>query len=302
MSQVEKQIAVNTAHGRLPDIGERDKPVVTPGRVVRGGILHLVLILISITMVGPFVWMALSGLKNTADIFHVPPTLFPSVWEWGNIWHSLTVLPFGTAYFNSGYISVTIVIGQLFTCSMAAFAFAKIQFPLKNFLFILFLATLMVPAQVTIVPLYLIMKQLGWIDTHLSLIVPGVLFNAFGVFLLRQFFMSVPNELHEAAVVDGANMWQIYWRIMLPLVRPALAALGITSFLGSWNNFFYPLIFLNTPARFTVPLLLNLFKGLYAVDWPDMMAASTIAILPMLIVYIIGQKYFIEGIAITGIK
>jgi multiple sugar transport system permease protein len=155
---------------------------------------------------------------------------------------------------------------------------------------------------VTIVPLYLIMKWLGWIDSPISLIVPGALFNAFGVFLLRQFFMGLPNELFEAAVMDGAGVWKTYWSIMLPLVRPALSALGIVSFMGSWNNFFYPLIFLNTTSKFTVPILLNMFKGLYSVNWPDMMAASTIAVLPVLIAYLIGQRYIIEGITLTGIK
>lgn len=263
---------------------------------------HLILIFLSVVMVGPFIWMALSGLKTSADIFQVPPTLFPTTWEWSNIWHSLTILPFGRAYFNSFYISVLVVGGQLVTCSMAAYAFAKIKFPFRNTIFLIFLATLMVPAQVTIVPLYLIMKDLGWLNTSLTLIVPGALFNAFGVFLLRQFFMGIPHELTEAAVIDGASPWRIYRSILLPLIRPALSALGVVSFLGNWNNFFYPLIFLNSQDQFTVPVLLNLFKGLYSVDWPDMMAASTIATVPVLIVYLLGQRYIIEGIALTGIK
>lgn len=275
---------------------------LTTGRAIRGTVLHIVLVIGAIVMVGPFLWMALSGLKSSSDIFRVPPTFFPSQWEWGNIKSSFTQLPFGRAYFNSFYISVLVVGGQLITCSMAAYAFAKINFPFRNTIFIVFLATMMVPAQVTIVPLYLIMKWLGWIDTHLSLIIPGALFNAFGVFLLRQFFMGLPNELFEAAIIDGAGVWKVYWSIMLPLVRPALSALGIVSFMGSWNNFFYPLIFLNSTNNFTVPILLNMFKGLYSVDWPDMMAASTIAVFPVLIAYLIGQRYIIEGITLTGIK
>lgn len=280
----------------------KNKSIAPVSRGIRSIPLHVILLLGSIVMIGPFIWMALSGLKTSSDIFRVPPTLFPSTWEWSNIGHSFTVLPFGRAYFNSFYISLLIVGGQLLTCSMAAFAFAKIKFPFRNSLFILFLATMMVPPQVTVVPLYLILKWFGWLDSSLSLIIPGALFNAFGVFLLRQFFLGIPTDLHEAAILDGASLWKIYSKVMLPLIRPALSALAIVSFMGSWNNFFYPLIFLNTPSRFTVPLLLNMFKGLYSVDWPDMMAASTIAVLPVLIVYIIAQRYIIEGITLTGIK
>jgi multiple sugar transport system permease protein len=185
---------------------------------------------------------------------------------------------------------------------MAAYAFAKIKFPLRDFIFILFLATMMVPEQVTIIPLYLMMKQFGWIDTHLPLIVPAALINAFGVFLLRQFIKSIPNELEEAAIVDGANRWTIYSRIIIPLIKPALSALGIFTFLGMWNAFFKPLIFLNSIEKFTVPMMLNQFRGQYTTDWALLMAASSIAIVPVLIVYIIGQRYIIEGVTLTGIK
>ncbi|MCL6633649.1 MAG: carbohydrate ABC transporter permease [Alicyclobacillus herbarius] len=278
----------------------RPRPLLSSN--IGRALLHVVLSIGAIVMVAPFVWMVLSSLKTPADIFRIPPTLFPTTWQWSNFPEALSELPFGRAYFNSFYISVLVVGGQLLTCSMAAFAFAKIRFRFRNALFLLFLATMMVPAQVTIVPLFLIMKEFGWLNTSLSLIVPGALFNAFGVFLLRQFFMSIPDEIQEAAIMDGANLWHIYVRIMLPLVRPALSALGVVSFMGSWNNFFYPLVFLNSPNQFTVPVLLNLFKGLYSVNWPDMMAASTVAVIPVLIVYIIGQRYIIEGIAMTGIK
>src|SRR3712207_5379764 len=182
-----------------------------------------------------------------------PPrsTLFPDT----------TLFRSGRAYFNSFYISLITVSSTLLTASMAAYAFAKIRFPGREAGFLLFLATMMVPSQVTIIPLFLIMKALGWVDTHLAVIVPGALFNAFAVFLLRQFVRGIPKELEEAALIDGANRWRIYWQIILPLLVPALAALGIFLFLGSWNNFFYPLIFLNTPDLYTVPLMLNQFRG-----------------------------------------
>jgi multiple sugar transport system permease protein len=281
---------------------QKNQPNSRVGRRIRTLLVHFVLILASVIMFGPFIWMALSGLKDLAQIFQVPPTFFPNPWIWGNISSSLTAMPFGKAYFNSAYISIIIVIGQLLTCSMAAFAFAKIDFPYRNFLFILFISMLMVPEQVTIVPLYIILKNIGWLDTHLSLIVPDALFSAFGVFLLRQFFMGIPRDLSEAAYVDGANMWTIYWRIMIPLIRPALSALAIVAFLGTWNNFFKPVIFLSSTEKFTVPLMLSTFKGLYVTDWTLMMAGSSIAVLPVLIVYLVLQRNIIEGISMTGIK
>jgi multiple sugar transport system permease protein len=265
-------------------------------------ILHVLLILASVVMFGPFLWMAFSGLKDLAQIFQVPPTLFPNPWRWENISRSLTAMPFDKAYINSAYISVIVVLSQLLTCSMAAFSFAKIDFPFRNVLFILFLSMLMVPEQVTIVPLYIILKNLGWLDTHLSLIVPDALFSAFGVFLLRQFFMGIPRDLSEAAYVDGANMWKIYWRIMVPLIRPALASLAIVSFLGNWNSFFKPVIFLSSTDNFTVPLMLSTFKGLYVTDWTLMMSGSAIAVMPVLLVYLVLQRNIIEGISMTGIK
>jgi multiple sugar transport system permease protein len=272
------------------------------GTKIRTLLLHFVLILASAIMFGPFIWMALSGLKDLAQIFQSPPTFFPNPWIWENISRSLTAMPFAKAYYNSAYISITIVLGQLLTCSMAAYAFAKINFPYRNILFILFISILMVPEQVTIVPLYIILKNIGWLDTHLSLIIPDALFSAFGVFLLRQFFMGIPRDLSEAAYVDGASMWTIYWRIMIPLIRPALSALAIIAFLGTWNNFFKPVIFLSSTEKFTVPLMLSTFKGLYVTDWTLMMAGSSIAVLPVLIVYLVLQRNIIEGIALTGIK
>lgn len=265
-------------------------------------VLHIVLIIGACMMALPFVWMVLSSLKDLSQVFVVPPKWIPDPFIWSNYKDSLTALPFGRAYFNSFYINMIVVVSQLITCSMAAYAFAKITFPFREPLFILFLATMMVPGQVTIIPLYLIMKNIGWLDTHLAIIVPSALLNAFGVFLLRQFFRGIPKEMEEAAIVDGANRWTIYARIMLPLIKPALSALGIFTFLGMWNNFFNPLIFLSSTDKFTVPMMLNLYRGMYSTDWTLMMAGASIALIPVLIVYIIGQKYIIEGVTLSGIK
>ncbi|MBO0995192.1 carbohydrate ABC transporter permease [Bacillus sp. SD088] len=265
-------------------------------------IIHFFVICGSLIMIFPFLWSISSSLKDISQIFIVPPEVIPNPFVWSNYPDSLQAMPFGKAYWNSFYITFLVVGVSLLTASMAAYAFAKIKFRGSNFLFIFFLATMMVPNQVTMIPLYMIMDKIGWLDTHLSIIVPGALFNAFAVFLLRQFIMGIPNELEEAAIMDGANPIKIYWEIILPLVKPALAAVGIFLFLGSWNNFLQPLIYLSTPELFTVPLLLNYFKGLYATDWALMMAGSTISIIPVLIVYIIAQKHIIEGVALTGIK
>lgn len=161
---------------------------------------------------------------------------------------------------------------------------------------------MMVPSQVTMIPTFILYKYIGWIDTHLPLTVPWVLFSAFGVFLIRQFILTLPKELDEAAIIDGANHFVIYTRIILPLIVPVLATLAIFTFMSSWNNFLGPLIYLNSPEKYTVPLLLAQFKGIYITDWTLLMAASTIAIVPVLIVYLLGQRYIIESIALTGIK
>ncbi|WMM33026.1 carbohydrate ABC transporter permease [Shouchella clausii] len=288
-----------------------DNPVLNPGPVKqkkRGRIrisqilLHLALVIGSIVMAGPFIWMALSSLKSFEQIFAVPPVWIPDPFVWSNFTDSLQAMPFGRAYFNSFYISTIVVVSQVLTCSMAAYAFAKLKFPGSKVLFIAFLATMMVPMQVTLIPLYIIMDNIGWVNTHLSIIVPNALFNAFGVFLLRQFMMGIPKEMEEAAVMDGANPLYIYAKIMLPLIKPALAAFAIFSFIGIWNNFIQPLVFLSDTTLFTVPLLLATFKGLYVTNWPLMMAGATISVVPVLIVYFFAQRQIIEGIALTGVK
>jgi len=264
-------------------------------------ILHIILALGAALMVFPFLWMILTSFKDISQAFLIPPKWIPDPWVWENYPNSFQALPFDRAYFNSIYISIVVVGATLLTASMAAYAFAKITFPGRELLFLLFLATMMIPGQVTIIPLFLIMKQLGWVDTHLAIIVPGALFNAFAVFLLRQFIRGIPKEMEEAATIDGCSRWRIYWQIILPLLVPAMSALGIFLFLGSWNNFFGPLIFLNSPELFTVPMMLNQFRGQYTVDWTLLMAGTVIAVLPVLVVYLILQRRIIEGITLTGL-
>jgi len=263
--------------------------------------LHLVLIVGALLMLFPFLWMLLTAFKDIRQSLQVPPAWLPNPWVWENFPESLAALPFGRAYFNSAYIVAIVVVATLLTASMAAYAFARIDFPGSRPLFILFLATMMVPRQVTIIPLYVIMAQIGWIDSHLAIIVPSALLNAFAVFLLRQFVKAIPIELEEAAVLDGASRWTIYWTIILPLLKPGLAALAVLTFLDTWNNFFTPLIFLNSPQQFTVPLLLNQFRSQFSIDYGHLMAGSAIAIVPVMVVYILGQRAIIESVAAAGL-
>jgi multiple sugar transport system permease protein len=286
-----------------PRVRARERAETRGPRISIGTLaLHLVLIIGAFIMGMPFIWMLLTSLKDFTQAFAYPPTWIPNPVVWQNFPDSLTALPFGRAYFNSVYITLVVVVAQLLTCSMAGYAFARLRFPGSELVFLLFLAMMMVPGQVTVIPLFIMLRDVGWINTHLALIVPPALLNAFGVFLMRQFVRGLPVELEEAAIVDGANRWTIFWRVILPLLRAPLAALGILSFLGQWNNFFMPLIMLNSPNLFTVPLLLNEFRSEYTTQWTLMMAGSVIAVLPVLIIYIVGQRYFIAGIAMTGLK
>lgn len=296
----------NLPDANEPTVSDRAEPMVSRKGTWFGMgsdvLTHVVLIIGALSMIIPFYWMVTTALKDLSQAFLIPPLWIPDPIRWENFPNSLDALPFGRAYFNSAYIAVLTVLGTLLTSSMAGYAFARVQFPLKGILFTLFLATLMIPGQITIIPQYLIMRDLGWLDTHIALIVPSVMFSAFGVFLLRQFILSLPGELEESAVLDGANRFRIYWQIILPLLRAPMSALAIFVFLGSWNDVFRANIFLSSPDLYTVPLLLNQFRGLYITDWTLLMAGATIAIIPVLIVYLIGQRYIIEGVAMTGLK
>ena len=284
------------------DVSQPVESTSRAGRLVASVLLYVAVTIGALVMFMPFAWMLLASLKDLGQIYQVPPNWIPNPFVFQNYVNAWTSVPFATGYINSAIVTVTVVVVNLLTCSMAAYAFARIEFPFRHTLFILFLATLMVPEQVTIIPLYIIIESVGLIDTLLSLIIPYALFNAFGVFLLRQFIKSLPIDLEEAAIVDGANRWTIYWRIILPLIRPALAAFGIFTFLFQWNNFFRPLVFLNSIDNYTVPLAINFFRGQYATDFALLMAGSAISIVPVLIVYAIGQRQIIEGIATTGLK
>jgi multiple sugar transport system permease protein len=285
-----------------PGVAGRARRPIMWSRLATTTLLYAVVGLSAFLMVFPFLWLLSTSLKSDGEALMIPPVWIPNPILWENYQRAWEALPFGRAYLNSIYIAILVTLVQLLTCAMAAYGFARIRFWGRDVIFVLFLATLMVPFQVTLVPSFILFKQIAWVNTHLPLLVPPMLTNAFGVFLLRQFIMTLPLELEEAAVMDGANRAHLFGLITLPLIGPGLAALGIFTFLGTWNAFLAPLIFLNSSELFTVPILLNSFRGLYNTAWPLVMAASAISVIPVLVVYVALQQYFIQGIALTGLK
>jgi len=263
--------------------------------------IHLVLIIGALFMVGPFLWMILTSLKTLGESAMVPPVIFPEKLQWNNYSDVVATLPFIKFYWNTIVTTIAKAVGQLVFCSLAAYAFARIEFPGRNLLFVLTLSVLMVPGQVYLLPQFLIMKDLGWLNSLQALIVPG-LFSAFGTFLLRQFFMSLPKELEEAAKLDGCNHFQIYWHIMLPLARSGLIALAIFVTLWSWNDFLWPLIVNSSPNKMTLSVGLASLQGQHGTNYPVLMAGSLLAIWPMIVVFMIFQRQFVEGISLTGSK
>ncbi len=262
---------------------------------------HIVIYALAFITLAPFVWMILTSLKDMSEIFVYPPQWFPTEFRFDNYSKAFEAAPFGRYYFNSIFIAVTVTFGQLVTCSMAAFAFARLQFPGRNILFYLFLGTMMIPYNVTMIPSFLVLYWLGWIDTYYALIVPG-LASAFGTFLLRQFFITIPKELEEAAYIDGATKLQVLRTIIVPLAKPALATLAVFTFMGVFNDFIWALIVINSEDMQTVQLGLAIFRDRYLTQWDLLMAGSVTAVLPILIVFFFAQKYFIQGITLSGLK
>jgi multiple sugar transport system permease protein len=263
--------------------------------------LYFILSIIAIFMIIPFLWMLSTSLKEPGAVFKYPPQWIPKPVVFRNYVDAWKAVPFGRFFINSIIVAVCVTIGQVFTSSLAAYAFARLRFPGRDTLFLGYLATMMIPGQVTMIPVFILIKKLGWIDTYQALILPSI-FSAYGTFMLRQFFLTIPKELEEAAIIDGLNRWQIYWKIILPLSKPALATLSTFVFLGSWNDFMWPLIVTNSMEMKTLPVGLAAFQGLYTTDWNLLMAASTIVLAPVLILYIFNQRFFTRGIVMTGLK
>ncbi|HEY63963.1 MAG TPA: carbohydrate ABC transporter permease [Caldilineae bacterium] len=261
--------------------------------------LHGILIAGSVLMLLPFIWMLSTSLKEPREVFTYPPVWIPSRIAWENYVQAVSLMPFGRFYLNSLVVAVSVTLLQLTTSSLAAFAFARLRFWGREPLFMLYLATLMIPFQVTMIPNFILIRYLGWYDSYKALILPPS-FSAFSTFLLRQYFLGIPMDFDEAARIDGASSWRIWRQIILPLSGPALAALSIFVFLGAWNDFLWPLVITMSLEMRTLPVGLSAFQGQYNVQWHLLMAGSVIALLPVLLIYILAQRWFVEGITLSG--
>ncbi|HNX68172.1 MAG TPA: carbohydrate ABC transporter permease [Candidatus Omnitrophota bacterium] len=274
---------------------------------IRLFLLTVLLTLGAISMAAPFLWMVSTSLRDAGQVFmdnkvwwrEWVPTSF--VWQnYVKIWQMKSV-PFAMFYLNSLLASVCITFGQVATSAMAAYAFARLTFPGRDQLFFGYLATMMIPGTVTMIPVFILLRALGWIDSYKALILPGI-FSAYGTFMLRQFFLTLPKELEDAAKIDGCSYRRIFWNIILPLSKPALATLTTFTFMGSWTSLMWPLIVLNTHTKYTLPVGLAYLQGVHNTDWTLLMAAAMMMILPILVVFLFNQRFFVEGIKLTGIK
>lgn len=271
-------------------------------RAVRVTIAYLFLLVGSFCFLLPLLWMFSTSLKPDNEVFEYPPRFLPSSWDWENYYLGWSALPFNTYLRNTVIVTFSNVLGNLISCSLPAYGFARLRARGSSFLFMLVLATMMIPFQVTLIPNFILFKTLGWTDSLLPITVPAWFGWPFSIFLLRQFFMGLPRELDDAARIDGCSYFRIYWNIILPLSKPALATIAIFGFIGNWNNFLGPLIYINKQDLYTLALGLNLFRGQYVTYYNQLMAVSLLALAPILIVFFFTQRTFIQGIALTGIK
>jgi multiple sugar transport system permease protein len=264
--------------------------------------IYLLLILGIVLMVGPFLWMLLGSLKTQAEFLVSPPTFLPKDASTDNFERLFTQLDFPRFFFNSSLVAIIVTVGNVLFCPMLGYALAKLQWRGKRLIMGLVLATLMVPAGITLIPNFVLMANLGLVNTYPGLILP-FLVGPFGVFLTRQFMYGIPDELLEAARIDGANEWRIFWQVVIPLTIPVLATLGILTFLGSWNNFIYPLVMAQEPEMYTLPIALATFAtGDHQSDHGMLMAGSVVLVVPVLVIFILFQRWITEGIATTGLK
>lgn len=265
----------------------------------RATVLHICLSLLGLTLVLPFVWMVFTSLKPLAEVGL--DSWLPTEWKWGNYAEVFDVIPFALFYHNSLFVACWVTLLQVFTSALAAFSFSRLQWPGRDRVFLLYLGTMMLPGLVMMIPNYQIMIQLGLVDTFAGLILPSS-FSAFGTFLIRQFMLSIPKSLDEAAYLDGASNWQLFWNVILPLSRPGLVTLTIFTFMGNYNSFFWPLVMLKSTSKYTLPVGLLFFDSSAGQSTHLMMAAVTMSVVPMIIVFVVMQKQLIQGIAAGAVK
>jgi multiple sugar transport system permease protein len=272
-------------------------------RKLKKTLAYLGLSLVAIVSLFPLYWTIATSLKTKGHIFVIPPEWIPNPASLEGYRLLFTQMPFWRNFGNTVLVCVVVVAGQLIFNSMGAYAFARLKFPGRDKLFLLWLATMMIPGQVTMIPLFIICRTFGWINTYWALIIPFVLFSAYGTFLMRQFFMTIPDELEDAAFIDGAGHFRIFFSLMLPLVRPALATFGVFAFVYFWNDFTWPLIVINSEKMrvLTVAIATQANSGYYT-DWSMLMAGATLSILPLMLLFFLAQRQFVEGIVMTGLK
>ena len=270
------------------------------GRRIRTIATHVALIAGATVSAMPFLWMVTTSLKPPGALYQ-PPLLVPIHFEWANYAEAWRAAPFPRFFLNSAVMAVGITLAQTMLSAMAGYAFARLRFPGRDALFLVVLGTMMIPFPVTLIPSYMIVAQLGWIDTYAALIVPRAA-SAFAIFLFRQFFLHLPRELEEAALIDGAGRFAIFWRIVIPLSTPVIAASAIFSFLFAWNDFLWPLVVTTSPRMQTIQVGLAMFQGQYGVFWTLLMAACVLAVIPAILAFLVAQRRFIEGMTTTGLK
>jgi ABC-type glycerol-3-phosphate transport system permease component len=279
--------------------------------VIGRAVVYLAVVAIAVLFFAPFLWTITTSLKRVDEVYLYPPTLFPQVPQFGNYPEVFQQVPFGLWFRNSAIITILGTLGTLSSTTVVAYGFARKRFPGRQVLFLLVLSTMILPGEVTIIPQYLVFQRLGWVDTFLPLIVPGYLaVGAFYIFLMRQFILTIPLDFDEAATLDGAGTLRILWSVLLPLIQPAIITVAILSFLGTWDDFFTPLIYLNSTENLTVSVGLNYFQTSAAYAGSDagkpveqlLMAASLMAAAPVIALFFLAQRYFIRGIVMSGIK
>lgn len=271
-------------------------------RLLHHALVYVILLAGSVLFLMPLAWMLSTSLKGDVGMFSIPPQWIPEPVQWDNYTKAVQAFPFLRYTFNTVLITALTMLGTMLSSAFCAYAFAKLRWPGRDFWFIVMLSTMMLPPQVTMIPLFIFYKELGWIDTYLPLVVPSFFGSALYIFLMRQFFLTIPRELNEAAKLDGASEFRIWWQLYMPLSKPALATLGIFTFMFTWNDFLGPLIYLNDPDSFTLALGLRSFQQQHGTRWNVMMAASLLVMLPTLVLFFSFQRYFIEGVTLTGVK
>lgn len=266
-------------------------------------VIYTALVAVAAVLIIPLLWMLSASLKGNEEIFTIPPTWIPKEIHWENYTEVFDRMPFLAYLRNTTFITVLTIFGTVFSSSLVAYAFACLRWPGRDKLFIFVIATMMLPLHVIMIPLFVIFKELHWLNTYKPLIVPAFLGGgAFNIFLLRQFFLTIPRELFDAARIDGCSEWRIYWSIAMPLARPALITVAILTFMFAWNDFLGPLIYLSDQAKNTLALGLALFVGQHQTEWGILMAASMIMMIPMVIIFFFFQRYFIQGFTMSGMK